>query len=249
MSILFTVIYINLNFIGVAVFLNMNKIDLLQSVSLFWDLSHDQLSLIADQMVARNYSTGEYFFLEDSEGKQCFFVIKGSVKVTRLGKSGREVILALLNEGDFFGEMSLIDGDSRSANVIALENTKVFTLNRLDFLNVIKKYPNIAIELLKVLGQRIRKSDRQITSLSLSDAEKRIALCILRIADEQGTIQRGLVTILKMPIQQDIGNMSGTSRETVSRTLKLFQDQGFIDRDGRKLVIVDYKKFGREFDF
>ena len=100
------------------------------------------------------------------------FVIKGSVKVTRLGKSGREVILALLNEGDFFGEMSLIDGDSRSANVIALENTKVFTLNRLDFLNVIKKYPNIAIELLKVLGQRIRKSDRQITSLSLSDAEK-----------------------------------------------------------------------------
>ena len=60
------------------------------------------------------------------------------MKVTRLGKSGREVILALLNEGDFFGEMSLIDGDSRSANVIALENTKVFTLNRLDFLNVIK---------------------------------------------------------------------------------------------------------------
>ena len=83
--------------------------------------------------------SGEYFFLEDSEGKQCFFVIKGSVKVTRLGKSGREVILALLNEGDFFGEMSLIDGDSRSANVIALENTKVFTLNRLTFFKRNKK--------------------------------------------------------------------------------------------------------------
>ena len=74
MSILFTAIYINLNFIDVSVFLNMNKIDLLQSVSLFWDLSHDQLSLIADQMVARNYSAGEYFFLEDSEGKQCFLL-------------------------------------------------------------------------------------------------------------------------------------------------------------------------------
>ena len=83
MSILFSEIYINLNLIVAAVFLNMNKIDLLQSVSLFWDLSHNQLSLIADQMVARNYSAGEYFFLEDSEGKQCFFVIKGSVKVTR----------------------------------------------------------------------------------------------------------------------------------------------------------------------
>ena len=146
--------------------------------------------------------------------------------------------------------MSLIDGDSRSANVIALEDTKeIFTLNRLDFLNVIKKYPNIAIELLKVLGQRIRKVIGKLLVFSLSDAEKRIALCILRIADEQGTIQRGLVTILKMPIQQDIANMSGTSRETVSRTLKLFQDQEFIERDGRKLVIIDYKNLEGSLTF
>ncbi len=227
----------------------MEKIELLQSVSLFWDLSDNQLGYIANQMIPKKYSQGEYFFLEDSEGEQCFFVINGSVKVTRLSKEGREVILAILNEGEFFGEMSLLDGDSRSANVIALEDTKVFTLNRQDFLNVIKENPVIAIQLIKVLGQRLRKSDRQITSLSLSDAEKRIALCVLRIADEQGTIQRGLVSILKMPIQQDIANMSGTSRETVSRTLKLFENEGFINRNRRKLVIIDYKKFGREFDF
>ena len=228
---------------------SMEKIELLQSVSLFWDLPNEQLGYIAHQMIPKKYTSGEYFFLEDSEGEQCFFVIRGSVKVTRLSKDGREVILAILSEGEFFGEMSLLDGDARSANVIALEDTKVFTLNRQDFLNVIKENPLIAIELLKVLGQRLRKSDRQITSLSLSDAEKRIALCILRIADEQGTIQRGLVSIIKMPIQQDIANMSGTSRETVSRTLKLFETEGFITRDGRKLIILDYKKFGREFDF
>ena len=228
---------------------SMEKIELLQSVSLFWDLPNEQLGYIAHQMIPKKYTSGEYFFLEDSEGEQCFFVIRGSVKVTRLSKDGREVILAILSEGEFFGEMSLLDGDARSANVIALEDTKVFTLNRQDFLNVIKENPLIAIELLKVLGQRLRKSDRQITSLSLSDAEKRIALCILRIADEQGTIQRGLVSIIKMPIQQDLANMSGTSRETVSRTLKLFETEGFITRDGRKLIILDYKKFGREFDF
>ena len=227
----------------------MEKIELLQSVSLFWDLPKEQLGYIANQMIPKKYNSGEYFFLEDSEGEQCFFVIHGSVKVTRLSKDGREVILAILSEGEFFGEMSLLDGDARSANVIALEDTKVFTLNRQDFLNVIKENPIIAIELIKVLGQRLRKSDRQITSLSLSDAEKRIALCVLRIADEQGTIQRGLVSIIKMPIQQDIANMSGTSRETVSRTLKLFETEGFITRDGRKLIILDYKKFGREFDF
>ena len=228
---------------------SMEKIELLQSVSLFWDLPKEQLGYIANQMIPKKYISGEYFFLEDSEGEQCFFVIHGSVKVTRLSKDGREVILAILSEGEFFGEMSLLDGDARSANVIALEDTKVFTLNRQDFLNVIKENPLIAIELLKVLGQRLRKSDRQITSLSLSDAEKRIALCVLRIADEQGTIQKGLVTIIKMPIQQDIANMSGTSRETVSRTLKLFETEGFITRDLRKLIILDYKKFGREFDF
>ena len=228
---------------------SMEKIELLQSVSLFWDLPKEQLGYIANQMIPKKYTSGEYFFLEDSEGEQCFFVIHGSVKVTRLSKDGREVILAILSEGEFFGEMSLLDGDARSANVIALEDTKVFTLNRQDFLNVIKENPLIAIELIKVLGQRLRKSDRQITSLSLSDAEKRIALCVLRIADEQGTIQRGLVSIIKMPIQQDIANMSGTSRETVSRTLKLFETEGFITRDGRKLIILDYKKFGREFDF
>ena len=231
------------------VFFSMKKIKLLQSVSLFWDLTKEELGYISEKMVSKHYDSGQIILLEASEGEQCFFVIHGSVKVTRLSKDGREVILAILSEGEFFGEMSLLDGDARSANVIALEDTKVFTLNRQDFLNVIKENPLIAIELIKVLGQRLRKSDRQITSLSLSDAEKRIALCILRIADEQGTIQRGLVSIIKMPIQQDIANMSGTSRETVSRTLKLFENEGFITRDGRKLIILDYKKFGREFDF
>ena len=130
-------------------------------------------------MVARHYDNGNYIFLEDSDGEQCFFVLEGSVKVTRLSKDGREVILAMLNEGDFFGEMSLLDGESRSANVIALEKTEVLTLDRRDFLDVVNDYPQIAVMLLKELAGRLRKSDRQIASLSLSDAEKRIALCII----------------------------------------------------------------------
>ena len=103
----------------------MEKIELLQSVSIFWDLNENDLGHIADKMVAKHFENGNYIFLEDSEGEQCFFVLEGSVKVTRLSKDGREVILAMLNEGDFFGEMSLLDGESRSANVIALEKTKV----------------------------------------------------------------------------------------------------------------------------
>ena len=226
----------------------MEKIELLQSVSIFWDLNKNDLGHIADKMVAKHFENGNYIFLEDSEGEQCFFVLKGSVKVTRLSKDGREVILAMLNEGDFFGEMSLLDGESRSANVIALEKTKVLTLDRNDFIAVVNDFPQIAVQLLKELARRLRKSDRQIASLSLSDAEKRIALCIIRFADEQGVIQNGKVSIPKTPIQQEIANMAGTSRETVSRALGLLEKEDLIERNGRELIILDYKKFIKEFD-
>ena len=226
----------------------MKKIELLQSVALFWDLSEEELGYISQKMIARHYESGKFIFLEDSEGEQCFFVVQGSVKVTRLSKDGREVILAMLNEGEFFGEMALLDGESRSANVIALEETEVLTLNREDFLVVLHDYPQIAIQLLKEMADRLRKSDRQIASLSLSDAEKRIALCIIRFADEQGIIQRGQVSIPKMPIQQDIANMAGTSRETVSRAINLLEKEHFIKRQGRELLILDYKQFIKEFD-
>ena len=226
----------------------MEKIELLQSVSIFWDLNENDLGHIADKMVAKHFKNGNYIFLEDSEGEQCFFVLEGSVKVTRLSKDGREVILAMLNEGDFFGEMSLLDGESRSANVIALEKTKVLTLDRNDFIAVVNDYPQIAVQLLKELARRLRKSDRQIASLSLSDAEKRIALCIIRFADEQGVIQNGKVSIPKTPIQQNIANMAGTSRETVSRALGLLEKEDLIERHGRELIILDYKKFIKEFD-
>ena len=226
----------------------MKKIELLQSVALFWDLSEEELGYISEKMIARHYESGKFIFLEDSEGEQCFFVVQGSVKVTRLSKDGREVILAMLNEGEFFGEMALLDGESRSANVIALEETEVLTLNREDFLVVLHDYPQIAIQLLKEMADRLRKSDRQIASLSLSDAEKRIALCIIRFADEQGVIKRGQVSIPKMPIQQDIANMEGTSRETVSRAINLLEKEHFIKRQGRELLILDYKQFIKEFD-
>ena len=226
----------------------MKKIDLLQSVSLFFDLSEKELGYIEEKMVTRRYENGNYIFLEDSEGEQCFFVAKGSVKVTRLSKDGREVILTMLNAGDFFGEMSLLDGESRSANVIALEETEVLTLIREDFLVVLHDYPTIAIQLVKEMAGRLRKSDRQIASLSLSDAEKRITMCIIRFADDQGVIKNGKVSIPKTPIQQDIANMAGTSRETVSRALSILEKENLIERNGRELIILDYKKFIKEFD-
>jgi len=226
----------------------MKNIDLLKTVSLFWDLDVTELGYISEKMVSKKFESGNLIFLEETKGENLFFVVEGSVKVTRLSKDGREVILAMLNEGDFFGEMSLLDGESRSANVIALEDTEVLSLFRDDFLDVLHDYPKIAIQLLKEMTSRLRKSDRQIVSLSLSDAEKRIALCIVRFADEQGIIKNGQVTIPKIPIQQDIANMAGTSRETVSRAMSLLTEEKYIERNGKELKILDYKNFIKEFD-
>ena len=226
----------------------MNSAEYLRSVSIFSDLSDVELVSISKKMTPYSYSKGEFIVMEEMEGKQCYFITHGSVKITRSSKEGREVILAILTAGEFFGEMSLLDGETRSANVLTLEETKVLALNRNDFMATLEEYPRVSIQLLKELTIRLRKSDLQIASLTLSDAEKRIGLCILRLAGEQGTIKQGHVKIKKFPFQHDIANMAGTSRETVSRTLVLFEQNGLIQREGRQLTIVDYMQFQREFD-
>ena len=226
----------------------MNSAEYLRSVSIFSDLSDVELVSISKKMTPYSYSKGEFIVMEEMEGQQCYFITQGSVKITRSSKDGREVILAILTAGEFFGEMSLLDGESRSANVLTLEETKVLALNRNDFMATLEEYPRVSIQLLKELTIRLRKSDLQIASLTLSDAEKRIGLCILRLAGEQGTIRQGHVKIKKFPFQHDIANMAGTSRETVSRTLVLFEQNGLIQREGRQLTIVDYMQFQREFD-
>ena len=226
----------------------MNSAEYLRSVSIFSDLSDVELASISKKMTPYSYSKGEFIVMEEMEGQQCYFITHGSVKITRSSKDGREVILAILTAGEFFGEMSLLDGEARSANVLALEETKVLALKRNDFMVTLEDYPRVSIQLLKELTIRLRKSDLQIASLTLSDAEKRIGLCILRLAGEQGTIRQGHVKIKKFPFQHDIANMAGTSRETVSRTLVLFEQNGLIQREGRQLTIVDYMQFQREFD-
>jgi len=225
----------------------VDKVNILKSVSIFSDLSDSDLSSILDKMVQHTFKKSQIILMEDRIGEHCFFLTHGRVKITRLSSDGREVILALLGKGEFFGEMSLLDGEARSANVVALERTEALTLNVADFMNTLEIYPKVAINLLCELAVRLRKSDEQIASLSLSDAERRIALSLLRVAEEQGTIRHGHVTINPLPYQQDIANMAGTSRETVSRTYGLLEDDGYIQRDGRKLVIPDYDRFLVDF--
>lgn len=219
----------------------------LKSIPLFADLKDEILEKIFSLMQKKEYKRNNIILMEEDVGDTLFILNKGSVKITRLSDEGREVILSILGEGDFFGEMSIFDGESRSANVVALEDSEVFILKRGDFLDLLEKHPKIAIALLEEMALRLRRSDQQIEGLSLSDAENRIAMSIIRLAEDLGTIKMGQVIIDSLPFQQDIANMAGTSRETVSRMLKLLERKGYIRRSGRKLIITNYDEFVKQF--
>ena len=225
----------------------MSKVEHLRKVPIFSDLSDSDLKKISEKMISRFYEKGKMILLEQSQGETFFIIISGVVKVTRLSDDGREVILAILGESDFFGEMSLLDGEGRSANIVANEESEVVTLSRSDFLDCLQKYPKIAIALLEELAVRLRKSDQHIESLSLSDSEQRIGVTLIRLAEELGTIKQGDVNIKNLPYQQDIANMAGTSRETVSRTLKLLETKNLLKRDGRNLIIYKFDLFRQAF--
>lgn len=224
----------------------MEKAGILKTVPLFSGLSDKALSQIGDRMTMRTYHKGHYIISENDDTQSTYFIVEGQTKITRTSDDGREVILTMQNEGDFFGEMAVLDGENRSANCVAITDCRILTLNGNDFIHVLESQPKVAINLLRELAARIRKSDEQIEGLTLSDAEKRIAMTIMRISEELGTIFHGNVVVEKMPVQQDIANMAGTSRETVSRTMNILEDEGIILRVGRHFTIVNFTNFKKK---
>jgi len=221
--------------------------DFLKNVSIFTNLTDDKIDKIKKLFTLREYPKGSMIILEEEYGDVVFVVETGTIKITRVNDEGKEVILSLMGRYDIFGEMSVIDGEARSANVLAQENCTLYAIRSEDFLEILKTNFEVCFELMGVLAERIRKSDQHIEALSLSDAEHRIGVSILNLAEEMGIIRHGKVTIENLPFQQDIANMSGTSRETVSRILKLFEDKNMLSKVGHRLVIPDYTHFKRYF--
>ncbi len=218
--------------------------ELLKGVDLFSALDDSQLEVLSNMAINKFYEKDEVIILEDDDSNQSFFIIaSGQVKVFISGIEGREAILALLKEGDFFGEMSLLDGDPRSASVKAVERSELVTIRREDFLEELKKLPELSMTLLVEMSKRLRKANRQISSLALMSVYGRIAATILQLMEEQGVRTRlkdgtSVVVIHNRPSQQQLAEMSGTTRETVSRVLGNLQKKGSIALSGKDLYIL-----------
>ena len=216
----------------------MTHLDFLRNVSLFESLDQQELEALSDVTFTRTFSKDNVIILAEEEGDTLFILKNGQVKVSIVSEEGREVILSLLGPGSVFGELSLLDGKPRSANVVATEETDLLMLRRADFLQLIYKTPQIATALLAELATRMRKTDRQIEGLALLDVTSRISDTLLQLATEQGAETTDGVTIESRPTHQELANMSGTTRETVSRVLKRLEGQGYINRNGRKITIL-----------
>src|SRR3989442_9789780 len=207
---------------------------ILQKVPLFSQLAPVELERVAEITRERSYPRNSVILFEDDPGDALYVVATGQVKVVLIGEDGREVILSVLGEGDFFGEMSLIDEEPRSAHVIAMEDSNLLVIRREDFQSILQQPPGIAMGLLRELSRRLRRVDEKVGSLGLLDVNGRVAHLLLAPANEAGSTR-----ITRRLTHHPIAQMIGSSRETVSRTMRELVDKGMIDVSRKDIVIRD----------
>ncbi|MEB3198117.1 MAG: Crp/Fnr family transcriptional regulator [Candidatus Sericytochromatia bacterium] len=210
---------------------------LLQHVPLFRDLDTPELEQLASLARHRVLGKGNVIFYEDDPGTSCYLIVKGKVKIVVNADDGREHILGVLQDGDFFGEMSLIDGESRSASAIAVDEVQMVTVQRDEFLKLLRSNPEISLKLLVTLSQRLRAADRNMESLAFLSAPGRVARLLLELAKEHGEASPEGVVFTHTMTRQELASLAGTSRETLTRVLMDYQDRGIILLDKNRLVL------------
>jgi CRP/FNR family cyclic AMP-dependent transcriptional regulator len=216
---------------------------LAMNVPLFNGLSTSDLNALCGMMIRKQFKAGEVIVHEEEEKGQTFFIINsGVVHVAVMTSEGKNAILATLRRGDFFGEMALLDGEPRSASVVAAQQCDVFLLYRRMFLDILERFPKIGVHLLIEMSKRIRRANRHINTLSMMSVYGRVADVLLQLAKEQGIRGQNMIVIHNRPTHQTIADTAGTSRETVSRILAQLQKKHYIAIDGKKLVILNEKK-------
>ena len=212
----------------------MSTTAILLKVPLFSQLEPAELERVTEISRERTYPRNSVILFEDDPGDALYVVAQGQVKVVLIGEDGREVILSVLGEGEFFGEMALIDDEPRSAHVIAMEDSTLLVLRREDFQGILKQTPSIALALLRELSRRLRRVDEKVGSLVLLDVNGRVAQLLLDLADEAGSDK-----ITRRLTHHTSAQMIGSSRETVSRTMRELVDKGYIEVSRREILIRD----------
>jgi CRP-like cAMP-binding protein len=211
----------------------------LKKIPLFQELSHDTMHRLVSCIEMREVRRRQVIYLPGDPGQAVFFVNGGRVKISKVTRDGKELTLAYRGPGEIFGELVMIDGGPREEMAEAMENALITELERGEFERLVQKEGMIGYRLSKVIAQRRREVENKIEQLIFKDVNAKLAELLLRLATEYGIEDsRGTLVSLKIT-HQEMANLIGSTRETVSLTLSQFKRRGLIQTDGRKVILAD----------
>lgn len=206
---------------------------MIENISIFVGMSPSDLALIEQCMVKRSYPKHTVILSEGDNSDSLYLILEGKVKVFLNDEEGKEAIINYQGAGEYFGELSLIDDDQRSASIMTAEKTTLAVISKQTFHQIMKNNPDIAIHLLKDLVRRIRTLTEEVRSLALSDVYGRLSKTLLGMAVDRG----GEMVIEGQFTQQELANRIGASREMVCRIFKDLVKGGYISCDQKQTII------------
>lgn len=217
----------------------MNKLELLKRVSAFARLDGTQLDLLARNVGTQTFQRGEPIFHQGSIGSTLYMIVAGQVRIYTTSEAGQELTVTMFRDGDFFGEMALLDGQPRAASAVSIGRTVTLTLERAAFLHTLNACPPIAASVLEVMTTRLRQSNVVADQLANMPASQRVVRQLLGLAARYGTADAGGIRIDLRLTQDDLASLAGTTRETVNRVLAQLRDQGLIRVERARVSLLN----------
>lgn len=229
----------------------MNKAsqNILRHTAIFASLTEKELDALAQRVLTKRFAQGALLFAEGDPCTGLFLVASGKIRIFKLSASGREQILAVEGPGSSFAELPVFDGGSYPAAASALEDTEVLFISRKDFQDFCREHPDVALKVIAVVGSRLRRLVGIIEELSFTTVRQRLIGLVLRLAQEGGTRSKDGILVELTKSHQELASELGTVRELVSRNLSRLQAEGFLDVEGRKIVVKDVSGLKRELTF
>jgi CRP/FNR family transcriptional regulator, cyclic AMP receptor protein len=218
----------------------------LRKTPLFASLTEDELQALRRRVSSKPYDRGEILFSEGDSCRGLFIVGKGKIRIFKLSASGREQTLAIEGPGSSFAELPVFDGGSYPASAAASEDAEVLFISRKDFQDFCIEHPNVGLKVIAVVGSRLRRLVGIIEDLSFTTVRQRLIALILRLAQTSGTRSGESVRIELSKSQQDLAAELGTVRELISRNLGRLQAEGYLEVNGRSIIVKDLAGLKRE---
>lgn len=217
----------------------MHTTQLLHNIPIFARLSDAQVALLAQRLATQHFARGATIVRQDEPGSVLYIIVRGQVRVYRVADAGQELAVALLRAGDFFGELALLDGETRSATVEAMLPTTTLVLNREAFQQSVHRHPEIALAVLETLASRFRGITRYAEHLASTAAPRRVLLRLIDLAASYGEPADNAQGVSLHLTQDDLASLCGTTRETVNRVLASLREQGLIRVERARVAIAD----------